>query len=44
MIDKKILFSTLVIAFFAGCDAGEDIQEFIDDTKKKYLEEQVGLV
>ena len=33
MIDKKILFSLVLLAFFAGCNAGENIQDVIDDTK-----------
>ena len=33
MIDKKILFSLVLLAFFAGCKAGENIQDVIDDTK-----------
>ena len=42
MIDKKILFSTFVMAFFIGCDAGEKIQDVIDDVKEDYFEEKVA--
>ncbi len=33
MIDRKILFSLLVLAFLAGCGAGETIQDVVDDAK-----------
>lgn len=33
-IDKKLLLSMVLLAFFAGCDAGEKIQEVVDDTKE----------
>jgi len=33
MIDKKILFSLVALALFVGCDAGEKIQDAVDDTK-----------
>ena len=42
MMGKKILFSGVLIAIFAGCNAGEDVQDFIDDTKKKYFKEEVA--
>ena len=42
MIDKKILLSTILLAFFAGCDAGEKIQEVVDDVKEDYFEEKVA--
>ncbi len=32
-IDKNILLSVLLVTFFAGCDAGEKIQDVVDDTK-----------
>ncbi len=42
MIDKRILLSTVLLAFFAGCDAGEKIQDVIDDVKSDYLDEEVA--
>ena len=42
MIDKKILFSALLITLFAGCDAGEKIQDVIDDVKADYIDEVVS--
>jgi len=42
MIDKKILFSSLVITLLAGCDAGEKIQDVIDDVKADYIDEVVS--
>ena len=34
MMDKKLLFVTVILVFLAGCDAGEKIQKVVDDTKE----------
>ncbi len=34
MIDRKIFFSLLALAFLAGCGAGETIQGVVDDAKE----------
>jgi len=44
MIDRKILLSVVLLAFFAGCDAGDKIQETIDNVKSDYLDEEVASV
>ncbi len=37
----KLVTSTLLLTFLVACSS-DDIQDFIDDTKKKYFEEQVA--